>query len=101
MRPRGEIRQALSNAAHALAHEVGAGFTYLDLAVRGQVGFDAARQTTKDMVKAGELHPVGVKQVPGIKRPLRTYRPAVRHPRDSRDGAQMLAGVMGSWVTSF
>lgn len=98
MRPRGEIRQALSTAAKALANEVGAGFTYLDLAMRGQVGYGAARQTTKDMVKAGELEPVGSRQVPGIKRPLRTYRPATQRNRDS---GQQLAQAMGNWVTSF
>ena len=100
MRPRGEIRQALSNAAHALAHEVGAGFTYMDLAAKSQVGYDAARQTTKDMVKAGELEPVGTRRMPGVRRPLRTYLPA--DPRGGRVcGSQILANAMGGWVTSF
>lgn len=74
MRPRGEIRAALSAAALSLAPVAdAAGVTYLDLAATAKVGFEAARNTTKDMVKAGELVPVGFRQVPGIKRPLRTY----------------------------
>lgn len=74
MRPRGEIRAALSAAALSLAPVADAqGVTYLDLAATAKVGFEAARNTTKDMVKAGELVPVGFRQVPGIKRPLRTY----------------------------
>ena len=78
MRPRGEIRSALSAAALAIAPVPDAGgVTYLELAATAQVGFDVARSTTKDMVKAGELVPVGFRQVPGIKRPLRTYVAAV------------------------
>lgn len=74
MRPRGEIRVALSAAALALAPVAEArGVTYLELAATAQVGYQAARAATKDMVKAGELVPVGFRQVPGIKRPLRTY----------------------------
>lgn len=81
MRPRGEIRAALSAAALAMAPVAEAktalaGVTYLELAATAKVGFEAARTTTKDMVKAGELVPVGFRQVPGIKRPLRTYLPA-------------------------
>ena len=101
MRPRGEIRAALSKAAVALANEVDAGFTYLDLAIRGQVGFDAARQTTKDMVKAGELSPVGTRHVPGIKRPLRTYVPARSQVASRADSGQLLAGALRNWATSF
>lgn len=74
MRPRGEVRAALSAAALALAPVAEArGVTYLELATTAQVGFQLARTTTKDMVKAGELVPFGFRQVPGIKRPLRTY----------------------------
>jgi hypothetical protein len=100
MRPRGEIREALSTAAKTLAANA-AGFTYLELAMASQVGFSAARQTTKDMVKAGELEPVGSRQVPGIKRPLRTYRPGQQESRAPRDGVQLLARAVGNWVTSY
>lgn len=101
MRPRGEIRAALSNAAQSLAKEARAGFTYMDLAARGCVGFEAARSATKDMVKAGELRPVGTRQVPGIKRPLRTYEPAPVQATHRPDPGHMLAGAMRNWVTSF
>lgn len=100
MRPRGEIRAALSRAAVTLANEVDAGFTYLDLAIRGQVGFDAARQTTKDMVKAGELSPVGTRHVSGRKRPLRTYVPAPSPARRHPDPSHLLAGAMRNWATT-
>lgn len=101
MRPRGEIRAALSTAAQALAKEARAGFTYMDLAVHGRVGYDAARSATKDMVKAGELRPVGTRQVPGKKRPLRTYVPGHSEAAHRTDASQALAGAMRNWATSF
>lgn len=100
MRPRGEIRAALSAAALAMSPVAEArGVTYLELAAAAQVGYDVARNTVKDMVKAGELMPVGDRQVPGIKRPLRTY--AVRQAAND-DTAQMCLGhAMRGWVTNF
>jgi len=100
MRPRGEIRAALSAAALAMSPVAEArGITYLELAVTAQVGFELARTTVKDMVKAGELVPVGDRQVPGIKRPLRTY--TVRQAANDASAAIPLDRALRGWVTNF
>jgi hypothetical protein len=100
MRPRGEIRAALSAAAMAMAPVAEArGVTYLELAASAQVGYDVARATVKDMVKAGELVPVGDRRVPGIKRPLRTY--TARQAANDASAAHQLGHAMRGWVTNF
>lgn len=67
MRPRGDVRVALKEAA------VGAGFsgaTWRGLARLAGVGFDAARVTADNMVRAGELIVIGHSREPGICRPM-------------------------------
>lgn len=94
MRPRGEIREALASAFHelsptpdvcafrgAVAHQgvlddVCAGVTWRDAAVHAQVGFDAARQTVRDMHRAGELVTVGTARRAHANRPMVLYAPA-------------------------
>jgi hypothetical protein len=75
MRPRGEIRQVLSDAARQLYQEQG-GATFRELAQLSCVGFSAANTTVKNMRTAGELRPVGTVNVPGSKRPMVRYAPA-------------------------
>ena len=58
MRPAGEIRLALRNAACRLYPQQGA-CTYEDLAVAAQVGFDVAHVTVRNMARAGDLLRVG------------------------------------------
>lgn len=84
MRPPGEVRAALREvfALH------GAAATWQDvmqpLAERGVVGLLApaevrmVRATIKNMVKAGELRPAGLVQVPGSLRWQAVYVPAGR-----------------------
>lgn len=104
MRPRGEIRAALSAAALTLCPvpeamgttDAEVGVTYLDLAATAKVGFEVARTTTKDMVKAGELVPVGFRQVSGIKRPLRTYVAAAGNT--AANDAHPSGPVFGLWA---
>lgn len=74
MRPRGEIRAALSAASERMATP----FTWRDLASTACVGFDAARQVVRDMQRAGELVQQGeYARVPGVNRPMALYqRPA-------------------------
>lgn len=94
MRPRGEIREALAGAFRelsftadagglcgAIAHQgvvndLCVGATWRDVAVKAQVGFDAARQTVRDMHRAGELVKVGTVRVPHANRPMVRYAPA-------------------------
>ncbi len=87
MRPAGEIRLALRDAAVVLS----SGFTYRDLAMRAGVGYEAARQTVKDMVKAGEFQRVDAKPVQGSKRPLSVYRFAANSPSHSDPFASLAA----------
>jgi hypothetical protein len=72
MRPRGEIRQALTSAALHLVAERGC-FTGRDVAHAAQVAMEKARLTLKDMVRAGELVVVGETTLPGICRPMNVY----------------------------
>lgn len=99
MRPRGEIRAALSAAALAMSPVAEArDFTYLELAATAQVGQDVARVTTKNMVRDGELVPAGFRQVPGIKRPLRTY--VVGHAANDASAQMCLGTALRGWVTN-
>lgn len=78
MRPRGDVRQAVSGAAGTLVQQHGC-FTGRDVAAFAQVGFEKARQTLKDMVRAGELVVIGESTAPGVCRPLNVYAlPAVQ-----------------------
>lgn len=74
MRPRGEIRMALAEAAELLAREVGAA-TWRDMAQRAQVGYRAAERTVGNMARAGELQRVGRAEVPHSRKPMVLYAP--------------------------
>jgi hypothetical protein len=103
MRPRGEIRQALSAAAQSVVQEQAAhqvaptelGATWLDLAHRACVGRQAAKRTVSNMVTAGELRPAGTVKVPGSRRPVRRYVPAANE--GSWDACACLAQVINGW----
>ena len=93
MRPPGEIRCALLNAAQVLYAERGEAITWRDLASHAKVGFFAARQAVKDMARAGELVRVGTRAVPGSRRPMTTYAPI---PREA-SGPPALEALMRTW----
>lgn len=95
MRPRGEIRRALGDAAWQVARERADGGTFRELAQRACVGFKAARKTLENMASAGELVITGTTQVPGSARPANRYAPAQQH---ARSGAPELSTVMRSWA---
>lgn len=92
-RPQGEIRQALS----AAIGELGAG-TWRELAAHAQVGFSAAKQTVRDMVRAGELAPDGEVRVAGSNRPMVRLVPASRGAAGGADACALDAAVR-SWAT--
>ena len=86
MRPAGEVRQALRDAAPVLPGDASAptlGSSYLDLAKqlagRGLLSVDApaelrlVRQTVKNMVQAGELCRVGSAKQRGTRKALGLY----------------------------
>jgi len=72
MRPAGEIRVALLDAAKA-ACKSGHGVTMRELASRACVGQKAARETIKNMVRAGVLLPAGERRVHYRNRPVLVY----------------------------
>lgn len=86
-RPRGEIRQAVANAAQALARERAAaplrgldgqplvGATWPELMRRSLTSWDQSAQVIKDMVRGRELAKLGRVRVDGYQRPLTVYAP--------------------------
>ena len=70
----GEVRQKLAQAAQELAAECRAA-TWRDLAERAQVGYLAARRTTENMERAGQLVAVGFEKRAHSVRWMRLYEP--------------------------
>jgi len=97
-RPRGEIRQALAQAADVLYAERGA-VSWRDLAMKAQVGFSAAQTTVENMVRAGELAAVGYEKQEGSGVWRALYEPAhvgeCEAPHD--DAAAALVHVLHCW----
>lgn len=90
MRPRGEIRCALFTAAEQFVAEGRSSFNYRDLAVRSQVGFEAARVTARNMERAGELLAIE-------SRPVKSYvLPDAAAPRPHP--VEQLADVQALWL---
>ncbi|WP_428421939.1 hypothetical protein [Methylibium sp.] len=95
MRPRGEIRRALGDAAWQVAREHAEGCTWRELAQRACVGFDVARRTVENMARAGELMVSGTVAASGRGRPANRYVPA--HSQARSTGPELNA-VMRSWI---
>lgn len=74
MRPAGEVRQALLDAALALTTPERSP-TQLELAVHAQVGFKAARFAVQNMVRSRALVIVRPRTVPYRNRPVAEYAP--------------------------
>lgn len=77
MRPPGEVRQALLDAALALTTPERSP-TLLELATKSQVGFMAARRTVDNMRRAGVLVVVRTRRVDYRNRPVAEYCPPNR-----------------------
>ncbi|KQM68790.1 hypothetical protein [Xylophilus sp. Leaf220] len=75
MRPAGEVRQALLQAAGRLATEERAP-TLAELAAEATVGYEAAMNTVKNMVRAGVLRIARQRPVDYRNRPVAEYVPA-------------------------
>jgi hypothetical protein len=83
VRPAGEIRRALSDAAEAL-FTPDRSPTLLELAHYAQVGYDAARQTVSNMKRAGHLVPVRRRKVDYRGKPVVEYCPRSRAQQQAR-----------------
>ena len=78
MRPAGEIRQALIQAAREVVKDLGMpnrGATLAELADRSCVGRDAARRCVDNMRRSGVLQIVGQRRVEYRNRPVAEYVP--------------------------
>lgn len=92
MRPPGEIRLALRSAALELGDSGG---TWRDMAQQACVGFEHAKQTARDMARAGELVVMGEARVPGVCRPMVLYAPA---GEPSASAGSALGEVVRCWA---
>jgi hypothetical protein len=73
--------------------------TWRDLAEHTQVGFDVARQTVRNMERAGELCVVGQRPVDGAMRPMNLYAPAEPAPMKTETTAA-LSDLLQIWARS-
>lgn len=98
-RPRGEIRQALAAGAYEIASSSPMGGAHWrEVAVRANVGFDAACRTWHEMRRAGELLDVSTVSVGHSCRPMVLCRPAALVERTAASAAQDLTAAMRSWA---
>jgi hypothetical protein len=99
MRPRGtcgEVRKALSEAAQALAGERSAA-SWRDMAQRAGVGYSKARETVKDMVRAGQLERVGAEKRAHSRNWVALYAPAVGLSAQPQAAPPPIDAVMRAW----
>lgn len=110
-RPRGtcgEIRRALLLAAHDLCVQRAAmtpdrqfgppiGATWRELAAQSAVGFAKAKQTVRDMVRAGELVGVGSERMGHACRPMLVLAPAKLVQSKPSAGTD-LADALRAWT---
>lgn len=94
MRPAGEVRQALLNACTQLATP-DRGPTLREMAAVACVGLQAARETVKNMSRAGQLQRVRDRKVEYRNRPVAEYVPAAM--QGEGDGFVDLAQVLRAW----
>lgn len=93
MRPAGEVRQALLQAASDLATPQRAP-TLRELAAHAQVGSDAARHMVPWLHRSGALQIVRTRRVHYRNRPVAEYAPA---PRPAPRQRCELAALMQRW----
>lgn len=91
MRPRGEVRLALSMAAAQVGE---GGATWRTLAHHACVGLEVARHTVNHMARSGELVVVGQKPEPGVCRPMTLFAPAAQQAAGGAD----LEDAVRSWA---
>ncbi len=99
MRPAGEIRTALLNAAQALYTPERAP-TLAELAAHSQVGYQAARDTVRNLKRCGALEIARKRPVDYRNRPVCEYRPARLVDDEPGKGYVDLAQVFSSWSTA-
>lgn len=99
MRPPGQVRIALGDAAQELHVERG-GATWREIADRAQVGYVAARDTVRTMERAGVLQGVGYEKRAHSARWMKLYAPGENAHSGTwatQTTGAALAGVMRLW----
>lgn len=104
-RPRGEIRTALYTSASSLAGASPLGGTTWRAAAEHAMGcgvalgYEAARCTWDNMLRAGELQLVGTVRVEHANRPMRLCAPVVAPPSQASGSAgEALGQAISSWA---
>jgi pyruvate-formate lyase-activating enzyme len=95
VRPQGEIRQAMR-----AAFETNGPMTWSAAAELAQVGYDAAQQTVKNMVRSGELRSCGREKPAGAQVWAHLYELNAPQPEDGLPGANDLSLAELARITS-
>lgn len=96
MRPVGDVRKALSEAAEALAKEASAA-TWREISARANVGFKVGRNTVQNMERAGVLEKVGVEKRAHSKRWMVLYAPPGAPCSAAESPGPALDTVLRTW----
>lgn len=100
MRPAGEIRQALFQAARDLAQQ-GRGATLVELASKASVARRDASVCLKNMRRAGVIDIVGERRVAYRNRPVAEYAPPVELSLEDvqvMTGSAVLGSCLQNWI---
>lgn len=97
MRPAGEVRQALMQAAQDLCSG-GAGVTLSELADKSCVARDSARRCIDNMRRAGHLQVVGSRRVDYRNRPVAEYAPVDPDAPVIGEGWVNLGNCLSGWA---
>jgi len=97
MRPAGEIREAILQAACALATPEQAP-TLAELAQRACVGLEVARRTVDNMKRSGLLRVPRTRRVAYRNRPVAEYAPAEPLVEAEPSALDDVARVMSLWT---
>ena len=100
MRPAGEVRLALIQAAAEIVRELGQpnrGATLAEMTARAQVGQQCARNLVPKIKQAGQLRVVHERRVAGRNRPVYEYAPAEQGATVHQGWAD-LGSALSAWA---
>ncbi|OGB26206.1 MAG: hypothetical protein A3I66_00710 [Burkholderiales bacterium RIFCSPLOWO2_02_FULL_57_36] len=105
MRPAGEVRLALIQAARDIVAQIGQpdrGATLAEMAAavgsKCPLGRDVARRYVDNMHRSGDLKKVGERRVPNRNRPVYEYAPVFTDGEVLVRGVAVLSNCMSSWT---
>lgn len=95
MRPRGDARQRMAQAASALHGQLGRASACAMAACAG-LPVAKAREVARDMERSGELERCGLARLPHARKPVLLYVP--RHLKEAQ--TRRLADITHSWASA-